>query len=44
MQDITEHMVELIKSASTDLSQDVEKALSEACKREEPGSAALGAL
>ncbi len=44
MQDITEHVVELIKSASTDLSQDVEKALSEACKREAPGSAALGAL
>ena len=44
MQDITEHVVELIKSASTDLSPDVEKALSEACKHEEPGSAALGAL
>jgi fumarate hydratase class I len=44
MQDITEHVVELIKSASTDLSQDVEKALSAACKREKPGSAALGAL
>ena len=44
MQDITEHVVELSKSASTDLSPDVEKALSEACKHEEPGSAALGAL
>jgi tartrate dehydratase alpha subunit/fumarate hydratase class I-like protein len=44
MQDITEHVVELIKSTSTDLSQDVEQALSAACKREAPGSAALGAL
>jgi fumarate hydratase, class I len=44
MQDITEHLVELIKSASTDLSPDVEGALIEACKRETPGSAAQGAL
>jgi fumarate hydratase class I len=44
MQDITEHLVELIKSASTDLSPDIEQALTEACKRETPGSAAQGAL
>ena len=44
MHDITEHLVELIKSASTDLSPDVEQALTEACKGEAPGSAAQGAL
>jgi len=44
MQDITEHLVELVKSTSTDLSPDVETALSDACKHEEPGSAAQGAL
>lgn len=44
MQDITEHLVELIKSASTDLSPDVEQALREACKEECPGSAAESAL
>ena len=44
MEDITEHFVELIKSTSTDLSPDVEKALTEACRHEEPGSAAEGAL
>jgi fumarate hydratase class I len=44
MQDITEHLVELIKSTSTDLSPDVEGALIEACKREPAGSAAQGAL
>jgi fumarate hydratase class I len=44
MQDITEHLIELVRSASTDLSPDVEGALVEACKREQPGSAAEGAL
>ncbi len=41
---ITEHLVELVKSTSTDLSPDVENALREACKQEQKGSAAHGAL
>jgi fumarate hydratase class I len=44
MQDITEHLVDLIKSTSTDLSPDVENALQEASKREDTSSAAEGAL
>jgi len=44
MLDITEQVVELIKSASTDLSPDVEHALEEARRAEAPGSAAEGAL
>jgi fumarate hydratase class I len=44
MHDVTERLVELIKSTSTDLSPDVEKALAQAQKQEAPGSAALGAL
>jgi fumarate hydratase class I len=44
MEDITEHLVELIKSASTDLSPDIEAALEAAYKEEVPGSAAAGAL
>jgi fumarate hydratase class I len=44
MQDITEHLVELVKSTSTDLSPDIEQALSAACRQEEPNSAARGAL
>ena len=44
MQDLTEHLVELIKSTSTDLSPDVEQELSAACQRESAGSAARGAL
>ncbi|HUU97120.1 MAG TPA: fumarate hydratase [Phycisphaerae bacterium] len=44
MQDHTEQFVDLIKSASTDLSPDVERALQDACKQEESGSAAEGAL
>jgi fumarate hydratase class I len=44
MQDITEHLVELIKSTSTDLSPDIEQALTMACEQEEPNSAARGAL
>ena len=43
-QDITEHLVELIRSTSTDLSPDVEGALVQACEREESGSAAQGAV
>ncbi len=44
MQDITEHLVELIKSASTDLGPDVQNALSTAVETEEKDSAAQGAL
>jgi len=44
MQDITEHLVELIKSTSTDLAPDVEQALQTAVSQEKPGSAAQGAL
>jgi fumarate hydratase class I len=44
MQDITEHLVELVKSTSTDLSPDIEQALDRACQQEQPGSAAQGAL
>lgn len=44
MQDITEHLVELVKSTSTELPPDVETALSDACRQEEKGSAAQGAL
>lgn len=44
MYDITTHVVELIKSTSTDLSPDVEAALHAARDRETPGSAARGAL
>jgi fumarate hydratase, class I len=44
MQDITEQVVELIRSASTDLSPDIEQALTQAVQTEQPGSAAQGAL
>lgn len=44
MEDMTEHFVELIKSTSTDLSPDIELALSRSCREEEEGSAAQGAL
>jgi fumarate hydratase class I len=44
MRDITDDLVELIKSASTDLSPDVEQALTEAGGREVEGSAAQGAM
>ena len=44
MQDLTDHFLELIRLASTDLPADVEMALREAIKNEEPGSAAYGAL
>jgi len=44
MQDLSEHILELIRLTSTDLPQDVEKALRSALEREAPGSAAYGAL
>ena len=44
MQDLTEHLVELIKSTSTDLSPDVERALTEAGAQERKGSVAEGAI
>lgn len=44
MQDITDHLVQLIKSTSTDLSPDVEQALADAVAREAEGAAAAGAL
>jgi fumarate hydratase class I len=44
MNDTTEHVVELIRSASTDLAPDVEQALTAARDQEEAGSAARGAL
>ncbi len=44
MHDLTEHLVELIKSTSTDLSPDVERALSDAGQAVEPGSAARDAF
>lgn len=44
MHDLTEHFLELIRLASTDLPADVENSLREAIKKEEPGSAAYGAL
>jgi len=44
MLDLTESFVELIKSASTDLSPDVEQSLQAACMQEPPDSAARGAM
>jgi fumarate hydratase class I len=44
LEDLTESFVELIRRASTDLPADVEAALRAAQAREEPGSAAAGAL
>jgi fumarate hydratase class I len=44
MSDLTDHLVELIKSASTDLAPDVEQSLDRACGAEQAGSAAQGAL
>ncbi len=44
MSDLTEMLVELIRKAATDLPADVEAALVAAKEREEPGSAAEGAL
>jgi fumarate hydratase class I len=44
MQDLTEHILELIRLTSTDLPPDVETRLRQAVEDEEPGSAARGAL
>lgn len=44
MQDLTEHILELVRLAATDLPADVESGLRESLEREEPGSAAYGAL
>ena len=44
MQDITEHILELIRLTSTDLPPDVEASIHNALVQEEPGSAAYGAL
>lgn len=44
MQDLTSHILELVRLAATDLPPDVEKSIREAADREEPGSAARGAL
>ena len=44
MQDITEHLVQLVRATSTDLSPDVEHALRNACQKEADGSAAQAAL
>ena len=44
MLDLTDALVELVRRTSTDLSPDVESVLIEAREREEPGSAARGAL
>jgi fumarate hydratase class I len=42
--DLTEHILELVRLAATDLPADVERGLRESLGREEPGSAAYGAL
>jgi fumarate hydratase class I len=44
MPDLTEHFLELVRLAATDLPPDVEQGLKEAVEREEPGSAARSAL
>lgn len=44
MQDITESILELVRLTSTDLPPDVEASIRRAVEREEPGSAAQGAL
>ncbi|OGN74440.1 MAG: fumarate hydratase [Chloroflexi bacterium GWB2_49_20] len=44
MRDLTENILELIRRTSTDLPADVEKSLCTSIEREEPGSAARGAL
>jgi fumarate hydratase class I len=44
MQDLTEQFVELIRRTSTDLPSDIEAALRTARPKEDPGSAAQGAL
>lgn len=42
--DLTEAFVELVRRASTELPPDIQRALAEAKAREEPGTAAAGAL
>ncbi|MDR3575204.1 MAG: fumarate hydratase [Anaerolineaceae bacterium] len=44
MRDLTQEILELVRLTSTNLSPDVEKALREALAKEEPGSAARGAM
>ena len=44
MQDLTEKILELVRLTSSDLPPDVEHALRQAVEKEEPGSAARGAL
>jgi fumarate hydratase class I len=44
MTDITEHLIELIRAASTDLPKDIETALEKAVHDEAPDSAAQGAI
>jgi fumarate hydratase class I len=44
MQDITDSILELVRLTSTDLPPDVEASIRRAVEREEPGSAARGAL
>ena len=44
MQNLTDHILELIRLAATDLPPDVESSLRQAIENEEPGSAARGAL
>jgi fumarate hydratase class I len=44
MHDLTDHILELVRLAATDLPPDVEHSLRQALERETPGSAARGAL
>jgi tartrate/fumarate subfamily iron-sulfur-dependent hydro-lyase alpha chain len=44
VQDLTDPLLELVRRTSTDLPADVEQVLTEAREREEPGSAARGAI
>ena len=44
MKDLTEHFLELVRLAATDIAPDVERVLTEALDREEKGSAARGAM
>jgi fumarate hydratase class I len=44
MRDITENILELVRMTSTDLPPDVEASIHQAVEREEPGTAARGAL
>lgn len=44
MEDLTANFLELVRLAATDLAPDIERSLHEAVEREEPGSAARGAM